>query len=1166
MDQKKIDTLISEALTNPDPDIQYMRAEELTNELTTYYGKPEQGMEDERNQKLINNCYKVLYQHLSSQYREIQGNAIRQFQRLAPLMRSKEVSYISLELLKSSVEGMSDVRENYHICLQEIVEKISSQVFSLEEVQETIIQKLGELKVNVKKLQVSNQIVHQEIQKNVEIQAELLKILSLIMSRWPKLYYKDFGDLLLDNITNSNELSIRKNSCVCLGHLGACLNQESLNHLIQQKILPFTKELKFDQQNFTKILYLNQSLNYLAKSSGKYFDKALVEQIFYRYFQTQNEHSKIDLDNINQYAEILEIQLLTINYLLTNYYARSFDLQLIEQITPLIDFDPLGVATIEEENAYEDEYYADETSDSTWRVRRCALYTFQELLKVQPQLYKLILSALFGPNQIIMKRMNEKNAEIKLSIIQFLIGLVQASAIIKEDINIMEVEQLSLIKQRSIPASISLIELVEQLLEQIQSIFQDSQEQQSLKSETTKLLLAIGQYFHSQIQTSHSCFSKIVEIIHQSIAGSSMHYSNEQKLASILAMKTILKITEPAEFQIQILQQMVLILLEAVNQKYIRIQVEGYNTLEKLIEVFKLNFEEVTFSQSLTQIKQNLITKIQIDNLDQEIKQSLFSLAATLFKHFESIFLKPEVEQLASISLVRLQIEALTNNIINLVQYFKNLNEPKVLISNIANQLQKNDKAQTYITLIHLIQNNKVDQQLAVDILNKFKQITIENFDLQIQTLQVLIKVTGIKLPEQLIRESVKIGLYQTKIKSEIEDYFHLINQPQIIEQEVSRQLGKEELYPAGQIYCQILKNSPGSLSSLYSTIGTNRQLKLSTLRFLHKYQKDQKAIEILCKLIKDNQDSDLAAIVIGSAISDIQQIQNLIEQNPNQYQFYQALKEFTEINSISNPADIANYILKQVNGKDKTISTICGDILGGLVKQNYKSLEQILLEGLKSPSQNVRFTCIQSLKYSNQWASKSQILFEMLQNEKEIPILTGIIKALTQNIQHIKLVNLTQYLTFTLRRYEEKELNFGNFVEKRDDAKDLRSLSFDLLELFIDKYNLEIKPILVEVFDKFVEDKYDETRIPRLRIIQKIVRKDPVILGPYYEILIKTFEPILKTLIQNLQKQDQNLDKEKEKVRLIVQVLQGLRQNSKEVDEIYRKYVTKQIQEFVCQ
>lgn len=41
MEQRKIETLILEASTNPDPDIQYMRAEELTNELTIYYGKPE---------------------------------------------------------------------------------------------------------------------------------------------------------------------------------------------------------------------------------------------------------------------------------------------------------------------------------------------------------------------------------------------------------------------------------------------------------------------------------------------------------------------------------------------------------------------------------------------------------------------------------------------------------------------------------------------------------------------------------------------------------------------------------------------------------------------------------------------------------------------------------------------------------------------------------------------------------------------------------------------------------------------------------------------------------------------------------------------------------------------------------------------------------------------
>ncbi|CAD8167887.1 unnamed protein product [Paramecium pentaurelia] len=1163
MDQKKIETLINEALQNPDPDIQYMRAEEITNELTIYYGKPEQ---NEKNQKIINECYKVFYQHLSSQYREIQGNAIRQFQRLSPLMRSQEVQYITKELLKSSTQSMNDTRENYHICLLEIVEKIPSIVQCLNEIQEEIIKKLRELKEAIKKLQVSNQIVHQEIQQNIEIQAELLKILSLIMSRWPKLYQKDFSDLLLDNIINSNELSIRKNSCVCLGYLGLSLSQQSLNDLIQQRILPLVKELKFDQQSFAKQLYLNQSLNHLAKNSGKYFDKVLVEQIFERYFQIQNEQNKIDLDNVNQYAEILEIQLLTLNYLIQNNYARAFDFQLIEQITPLIDFDPLGVATVEE-NPYDDDYYFDETTDSTWRVRRCTLYTFQELLKIQPQLYKLILSALFGPNQIIMKRMNEKNAEIKLSIVQFLINLVQASAIINEDLNSTdEIQQLTLIKQRSIPPSISLIELVEQLLEKIQLIFNDSQEQQSLKSESTKLLLAIGQYFNSYIQTSHSCYLKIVEIIHQSIIGSSINYSNEQKLASILTMKSILKITEPVSFQVPILQQMVQILIEAVNQKYIRIQVEGYNTMDILIGVLKQNYQEQLFQESLIKIKQILIIKIQIDTLDQEVKQSLLSLATGLFKHFESLFTKTEIEQLAQTAQLRLQIESLTIHIMLLVQYFKNLNDPKPLISNIANQLQKNDKAQIFIALIHLIQNNKVDQNLAIDILSKFKQITTENYDLQIQTLQTLIKVTGIKLPEQLVRETVKIGLQQTKIKPEIEDFFNLVNEQKIIEQEITKQLGKEELYPAGQIYCSILKNIPGSLSSLYSSISTNRQLKLSTLRFLHKFQKDQQSINILCQLIKDNQDSDLAAFVIGSAVCDFQQIKKLIDQYPNQYQFYQALKEFTEINLINNPIEIAQYILNQVNGKDKIISTICGDILGGLFKQNYKSLEQLLFDSIKSGSQTVKYSCIQSLKYTHQWTNKAQILLEMLQNEKDIQILTGIIKALTQNIQYIKLNNLTQYLTFCLRRYEEKELNFGNFVEKRDDAKDLRSLSFDLLESFLDLQNLELKSILIEVFEKFAEDKYEETRIPRLRIIEKIIKRNPLELTPFQDILLKTFEPILKTLQQQIQKQDQNFDKEKEKIKLIIQILQGLRQNSKEVDTLCMKYLTEQVLKTIWQ
>lgn len=40
MDSKKINDLISNALTNPDADMQYMKAQELTTELEAYYSKP----------------------------------------------------------------------------------------------------------------------------------------------------------------------------------------------------------------------------------------------------------------------------------------------------------------------------------------------------------------------------------------------------------------------------------------------------------------------------------------------------------------------------------------------------------------------------------------------------------------------------------------------------------------------------------------------------------------------------------------------------------------------------------------------------------------------------------------------------------------------------------------------------------------------------------------------------------------------------------------------------------------------------------------------------------------------------------------------------------------------------------------------------------------------
>ena len=71
---------------------------------------------------------------------------------------------------------------------------------------------------------------------------------------------------------------------------------------------------------------------------------------------------------------------------------------------------------------------------------------------------------------------------------------------------------------------------------------------------------------------------------------------------------------------------------------------------------------------------------------------------------------------------------------------------------------------------------------------------------------------------------------------------------------------------------------------------------------------------------------------------------------------------------------------------------------------------------------------------------------------EQDIDILTSIVKAITSAIFTIDVGNFFQVLSENcLRRFQVRELDFGQFKEKRDEAKDLRSLAFDLLEIGID-------------------------------------------------------------------------------------------------------------------
>jgi cullin-associated NEDD8-dissociated protein 1 len=142
----------------------------------------------------------------------------------------------------------------------------------------------------------------------------------------------------------------------------------------------------------------------------------------------------------------------------------------------------------------------------------------------------------------------------------------------------------------------------------------------------------------------------------------------------------------------------------------------------------------------------------------------------------------------------------------------------------------------------------------------------------------------------------------------------------------------------------------------------------------------------------------------------------------------------------------------------------------------------QLLLTSLKDPAHSVRFTSASAAKYcfqsSNNHPQVVALLLEALVHilglEQDIDILIAVVKAITTSFYHSSgshVQFLPSLSASALRRFEIRELDFGNFKEKRDDAKDLRSLGFHLVEIAIDRghgLDLQIGACLDEVIANF--------------------------------------------------------------------------------------------------
>lgn len=145
-------------------------------------------------------------------------------------------------------------------------------------------------------------------------------------------------------------------------------------------------------------------------------------------FEQFAKKDDVDIDFNSQFCEILELQILTLDYIYPKIH-KYFD-KLVLACQELLTYDPLGTAVYDDDQAemdIEDDYYVEDTGDSSWRVRRCVTFLIQTMLRQSTKQYKQIVHAFFGDDDSgssIFARLSEKNDEIKHSLLQLLVTFI----------------------------------------------------------------------------------------------------------------------------------------------------------------------------------------------------------------------------------------------------------------------------------------------------------------------------------------------------------------------------------------------------------------------------------------------------------------------------------------------------------------------------------------------------------------------------------------------------------------------------------------------------------------------------------------------------------------------------------------------------------------------
>ena len=406
----RVENLLKEA-KDYDPDKRFMAANDLCAELL----KDQEAIEA----SLVKQICAVFLTQLDDQSTDVQGNAVRSIKKIITKLQDSQVSEVINKLGDCLKTGKEEFRDIYATCLKGLIADVSDTSALI--VCSTMLP-----------------ILHQCITcKNESVSEEALEILTDLNRKFPGTLHSntDRTDLVsgVMSLLLSNKSSIRKKATNCIGALSLILPQSQLQSLVSSIIQTISKRgQKKDIYSYV------QALGSISKNVGEKLSSNL--RVLFDILLSFCDTSSLDLDSaaIETDYELIETCLNSVESLIRRCAKDILEYsgRIINLVLGLASYDPNFIQSDQMQSddddwgSDDDSDYGNPADDSSWKIRRAALNVLDAIVKSRPEIVGTYYTAIVNA---LVRGFRDREENVKLDVFRTFSTLIKSVMIGNEE-------------------------------------------------------------------------------------------------------------------------------------------------------------------------------------------------------------------------------------------------------------------------------------------------------------------------------------------------------------------------------------------------------------------------------------------------------------------------------------------------------------------------------------------------------------------------------------------------------------------------------------------------------------------------------------------------------------------------------------------------------------